>query len=368
MRRKMMLVAAVLICMLLAPTMTMAAHMDGADCTGHPKGTCAVRRDLNAEYAEGLPFYEFLRSNPVVYRDPTGTTIFVEKKYEAEVKEYLGKHIPGAEVKKKDYTFKDVLQGRYTAGLRRSQQGRLFYCEKEMGIRTTTVAATVRGRGANRVTVYTGVDKSEILSRMIESKRVFWVNKGKKGLEAHVQARFRVAAAALRVSATSSEEQREWFEGCTLAANRIVEEAPGRWSAGTQNLGWDDLIPGDSGYIVNKPIPRPGQSMMDAARQRPKLLEGENVVYVGNGLYYAWPYSGLSTLDEVENRVAAWGKLPGAQPGEKARAGYRNYPYEGLKGVEYLSQVPGMYLADTKDAKGGIPLAEEPWMRVPGTR
>lgn len=154
------------------------------------------------------------------------------------------------------------------------------------------------------------------------------------------------------------------FEGCTVASNRILAEHERILSVVTENLGWDDWIPGDGGYIANKPIPQHGDGMIAAAQRRFERLEGENIVYVGNGDYYAWPREGLSKLDYLERLVAAWGALPGAQPGTKVRADYRRYPFDGLEAVKVLSQQPGMYLADTKD--GEVPVAEENWMHEKG--
>ena len=72
MRRTMMLVIAALACVLFTSTAALAGQVDKMNRCWHLKGGPAAHRDLCKDFVEGMHFYEYERSNPVVYLDPTG--------------------------------------------------------------------------------------------------------------------------------------------------------------------------------------------------------------------------------------------------------------------------------------------------------
>jgi len=73
----------------------------------------------------------------------------------------------------------------------------------------------------------------------------------------------------------------------------------------------DDWIPGDWGYVRNTGTTHP-----------PAGLEGENIVYLGNGKYWGFP-GGIKSLNQWINKVRSWNNA-------SKLLSVRRYPAVGL--------------------------------------
>jgi hypothetical protein len=211
--------------------------------------------------------------------------------------------------------------------------------------------------------------QDEIVARMLESRRAI---KGDGSLELDIFVRGRE-----RIVKAVKENQIRPGTGCYLAAKSVVF-AGAQWRMKTiTGLGWDDWIPGDWGYIANRPdgirdtkglagveLERAQAANAALAETRRQFQEGENIVYLGDGQFWGWFVSAAKThkMEEWEAEVETW------PAGSAVRVDIRTVADVGLLHVlKKPENLPGAWIAGTSDKK--LPLIPPArWMAVPGTR